>query len=72
MVVMNLKEIGRNCKKYRKSCGLLQVDVAQDTGYSTENISAFETGRNDNMRLLLWYFSKGMTYQDLIGGIHNG
>lgn len=60
-VCSDLRVIGQTCKKYRESIGLYQSHVAEDTGYTTENISAFETGRNDNSRILLWYMKKGMT-----------
>lgn len=59
--MVDLKDLGLKCKEFRISLGLLQSDVANDTGYSLENISSFETGRNDNARILLWYFMHGMT-----------
>lgn len=59
--MVDLKNLGLKCKEFRVSLGVLQSDVANDTGYSLENISAFETGRNDNARILLWYFMHGMT-----------
>lgn len=65
-MITNLKELGRRCKQYRIEHGYFQVDVAADTGYSSENISAFETGRNDNATILLWYFAHGMEYEYLI------
>lgn len=64
---MTLKQVGLMCKTYRRAIGFLQRDVAADTGYSVENISAFERGRNDNLEILLWYLSKGMTYKHLKG-----
>lgn len=59
-MVLSLREIGRRCKQFRVDRGYYQTDVAADTGYSVENISSFETGRNDNARILLWYFERGM------------
>lgn len=59
-MIISLREIGQRCKKYRVHRGYYQTDVAADTGYSVENISSFETGRNDNARILLWYFEHGM------------
>lgn len=64
---LQLLYIGKRCKEYRTEKGYYQMDVANDTGYSIENISAFENGRNDNARILLWYFSQGMTYDYLRG-----
>lgn len=59
-MVISLREMGRRCKQFRIHRGYYQTDVASDTGYSVENISAFETGRNDNAQILLWYFEHGM------------
>ena len=64
-MVISLREIGRRCKQFRVEQGYYQTDVAADTGYSVENISAFETGRNDNAHILLWYFEHGMKYEYL-------
>lgn len=64
-MITSLKELGRRCKQYRIEHGYFQFDVATDTGYSSENISAFETGRNDNATILLWYFAHGMKYEHL-------
>lgn len=72
-MLSSLKEIGRRCKQYRVERGYLQCDVARDTGYSIENISSFETGRNDNARILLWYFNHGMKFEHLVnGGVEYG
>lgn len=60
--MVNLIELGKQCKAYRIEQGFYQVDVARDTGYSIENISAFETGRNDNAKILMWYIQKGFEY----------
>lgn len=66
MEIINLKILGKRCKQYRVEHGYLQANVANDTGYSKENVSAFETGRNDNATILLWYFAHGMKYEHLI------
>lgn len=58
--MIDMKDVGARCKALRENIGLLQKDVAQDTGYSTENISSFETGRNDNARIMLWYVAHGL------------
>lgn len=72
-MIISLRDIGRCCKEFRVEHGYYQIDVARDTGYSVENISAFETGRNDNARILLWYFSQGMKYEYLFErGMNNG
>lgn len=65
-MIISLREMGCRCKQFRIHRGYLQSDVAADTGYSVENISSFETGRNDNARILLWYFEHGMKPEHLI------
>lgn len=64
----NMITIGNRCRQYRKN--VLKVtlsDVAESTGYSKENISAFECGRNANSLILLWYISKGISVDQLMG-----
>lgn len=58
---MNLVDLGKQCKDFRLEIGLLQSDVASDTGYSVENVSKFENGKNNNLKIFLWYVSKGIT-----------
>ena len=58
--------IGKRCKEFRRKQGITQLRVSQETNYSIENISKFETGKNDNMRILLWYIHMGLTYEDII------
>lgn len=65
-MIINLREMGQRCKQYRVDNGYYQIDVAKDTGYSVENISSFETGRNDNARILMWYFAHGMKPEQLL------
>lgn len=69
-MIIDLRDVGQKCKKFRVEHGYYQTDVASDTGYSVENISSFETGRNDNARILLWYFEHGMTAGYLFGRGH--
>lgn len=57
-----LEYIGKLCAEYRKEyLKLKQSDVAVDVGCSKENIAAFEQGRNNSARILLWYIGKGLT-----------
>ena len=58
-----LRLIGDKCREHRKSLGLTQKDIAKELGYTSENISSFENGRNDNSRILLWYLSNGVVLQ---------
>lgn len=57
-----LKEIGQKCKEFRVKIGFTQRDIARDLCYTSENISAFENGRNDNAIILLWYIKNGMDF----------
>ena len=67
--ILPLSYIGKYCKNYRqKNTGALQTNVAIDTGYSLENISAFERGLNDNMRIFLWYLTNGLDIQEMLKG----
>lgn len=62
--------VGSFCQAYRKELKMTQTDVSIDTGYSLENISAFENGRNDNYIILMWYIRKGFPIYDyLMGGV---
>ena len=71
-MLINLKDLGLRCKRFRVSHGYFQSHVADETGYTTENISAFENGRNDNSRILLWYIAHGMTIEEIKGGRNYG
>ena len=72
-MILSLREMGQRCKQFRADQGYYQTDVAVDTGYSVENISSFETGRNDNARILLWYFERGMKPEYLFErGLNDG
>lgn len=59
-MINDLKSIGKRCKEYRQKLGFYQSHVAKDTGYSKENVSSFENGRNDNVRIFLWYIEMGL------------
>ena len=71
MTSINLRVLGQNCKKFRMYHGFYQTDVSNDTGYSKENISSFETGRNDNLRILIWYLEHGIKISELLEGAIN-
>lgn len=66
--MIDLKIVGRNCRDFRIAHGYHQFDVAAETGYSKENISSFEHGRNDNYRIMLWYIIHGLPVSDLLRG----
>ena len=57
---MILLTVGQMCKRLRENQGVKQSQVARETGYSEQNISSFETGRTNNMIILLWYVDRGL------------
>lgn len=59
-MIGDLQSIGKRCKEFREKLGYYQSHVAEQTGYSKENVSAFETGRNDNVRIFMWYVEMGL------------
>ena len=72
-MTVDLKTLGKICQEFRRTHGLSQTKAAFDTHYSIENISAFERGRNDNARILLWYIAHGLTVDELKrGGVDFG
>lgn len=70
------KLIGSKCKEFReKNLKVTQKDIADEIGYSKESVSAFETGRNNNCYIFLYYVSKGLLFEysleELIGWWNN-
>ena len=56
------RDLGATCRRFRKSIGMNLSDVARDTGYTIQNISTFERGQNNNMKIYLWYVNHGLNY----------
>lgn len=70
---MNMLKLGRMCKTYRKyTLKTSQREVATDIGVTGQNVSAFECGKNNNARILLWYIEHGMDIANVIRGCNNG
>lgn len=65
--MISLKVLGDVCRQHRLSRGYYQCEVAAAVGCSKENVSAFENGRNNNAKILLWYIQHGLTYD--LGGL---
>ena len=64
---MDSKRIGRVCQKARLKNSQTLKDVASETYYSVENISAFEHGRVRNSQILIYYIIKyGLGYKDFM------
>lgn len=67
--MFSIAYVGNRCRQYRKKVLRTELkEVAKELGYSKENISAFENGRNDNCLIMLWYLSRGMTVDQILGG----
>lgn len=68
------RDLGATCRRFRKSIDKKLSDVARDTGYTLQNISAFERGKNNNMKIYLWYINNGLDYfvDFTKGGVNNG
>lgn len=58
---MTNKEIGAMCAEFRKTIDVKQGEIASELNVSVETISAFENGRTNNARVLMWYIEHGMT-----------
>ena len=56
----SVKELGEKCAEYRKQNKILQSEIAEELGVSTETISAFEHGRTNNAVVLSWYIRHGL------------
>ena len=56
-----LKQIGKVCAEVRRAKRYTQLQVSFEIGYAPENVSAFECGRNDNLRIFLWYLENCIT-----------
>lgn len=58
--------ITKSCREWRLNNGFTLKDIAIDSGYSIQNICAFEHGRTNNMIILLTYASKGFNVTNTI------
>lgn len=65
---INNLDFTENCRIFRQLKGYLQVQVAEDTGYTQRTISRFESGRLNNAIIYNWYISHGFKpYYDYRG-----
>lgn len=58
---MDIIAIGNLCQMWRKENNIKQSDIASDLDVSVETISAFEHGRTNNARVLIWYIEHGFS-----------
>lgn len=61
---MNISELGKKCREWRKDNYIPQRIIANDLGVSIELISAFEHGRTNNATILMWYIEHGFALDD--------
>lgn len=55
-----LATLGEYCAMTRIKRGISQLAVANEIGCSSQNISSFERGNNNNALILLWYIKHGL------------
>lgn len=60
----DLVKVGQTCRELRKNKNITQIQVGNKIGYSPENISSFECGRNDNLNIFLWYLENCFTLSE--------
>lgn len=56
----DLEMIGQACRKFRKDRGITLYEVAKNVCTSMENVSMFESGKNDCATIYNWYLQMGM------------
>lgn len=61
---MKIHDIALMCSLFRLKIGATQKDVAKETGYTVQSISAFENGRTNNAEIFSWYIEKGLVMDD--------
>lgn len=65
-ITQDNSEVGRLCKIRRMQTIVTQKEVADETGYTYQTVSAFERGKLRSMDLLIWYLlNMGVTVEDL-------
>lgn len=55
MVVREVKEIVKHCKRWREKSGYTQKEVGKMVKYSQKTISAFELGKINNLIIYDFY-----------------
>lgn len=60
MIYNDLKIIGNECRRLRRTLNKKQKDIGTDLGYATVTISQFERGHNNNLYIFSWYLKHGL------------
>lgn len=55
-----LATIGEYCAMTRLKKGISQREVARELGCTSQNVSSFERGNNNNALILIWYIKHGL------------
>lgn len=63
-MTINLLELGQKCSLYRRFLGITQQEVANEVGVSRKTISDFEWGKNDSVKIFLWYLINGFGIEE--------
>lgn len=65
-ITIDNSNVGRVCQIRRMQTTITQREVADETGYSFQTVSAFERGKLRSMDLLIWYMLNiGVTLEDI-------
>lgn len=58
MVKSELVRLGAECKNARKASGVTQEEIAKALGVTKQNISAFELGKINNLKIYMYYVER--------------
>lgn len=61
---IDLVELGRLCRSFRKARGITVKAIAEKAHYSVWSVYAFEQGRSSSVLILLTYEALGFRYDD--------
>lgn len=65
-ITVDNSNVGKLCQIRRMCTPITQKEVADETGYTYQTVSAFERGKLRSMDLLIWYMlNLGVTVEDL-------
>lgn len=62
---MNMEKVGNYCKSWRIEHGYTQGQIARDCHCSIQNVSIFEKGKNDSLRIFVWYCNHGLKVSEM-------
>lgn len=71
-IMFSLIDMGKECKRLRRSKHITQMQLSKIIGYGDKTISAFECGRCNNIIILSWYIQNGLDIIKAFGGVIDG